>query len=394
MTIKYSPYDESLWSNPWPIYRQMQEESPAYYIEELDCWALSRFEDIWQASMDRHCFTATHGTSPDALFLSEDLPPQVFLFMDLPEHGKHRNLIGRSYLKNKIALIDDHVRSVVKEQLREGMEEGQFDVYRVASRTALELIAAFIGLEVEEVLYIRTLIDQFYLREPRVRGTTDKGKKAFGLAQDFIQKLISKYRKSPPAEHSHIYTWLNAMIDDRSLSDEQIFYSIFAMVVTGSDTLPLATAGCIYYLDTYPDQYHLLRDDMTLAGAAFEEAARFDQPTNMLGRYIAKDTELHGCTMEIGQSVLFLYAAACRDQAEFDRADRFLIQRQQRRNLTFGTGLHFCLGQHLARLEGKILIEEIMANIPDYEVDRSACQRIYGEFLQGFKSVPLKFKPQ
>ena len=98
MSIRYSPYDESLWSHPWDTYKRMQDEAPAYYIEDLDCWALTRFEDIWKASMDRKAYTATHGTSPDALFLSEAPQPEVFLFMDPPAHGRTRGVIGRSYL--------------------------------------------------------------------------------------------------------------------------------------------------------------------------------------------------------------------------------------------------------------------------------------------------------
>ena len=121
---------------------------------------------------------------------------------------------------------------------------------------------------------------------------------------------------------------------------------------------------------------------------------RFDQPTNLLGRRLVRDLPLHGETMRAGQSVLFLYAAACRDGREFADPHRFDIRRIQRRNLSFGTGLHFCLGQHLARLEGRILIEEVLGAIDAFEVERDGCRRIVGEFLQGFNSVPIRFRPR
>ncbi len=393
MSIQYSPYDESLWSHPWDTYRQMQDEAPAYFIEELDCWALTRFEDIWNASMDRNSYTAKFGTSPDALFLSTAPQPEVFLFMDPPAHGRTRGLIGRSYMKDKIALVEDHVRGVVQAEIAPMLEAGQLDVYRLASRTALRLIAAFIGLEYEEALHIRGFIDRFYLREPGVRGTTAKGGQAFAEAREYILDLIDKYRKHPPAEHSHIVTWLNAEIDDKRLTDEQIFFSIFAMVITGSDTLPLTTACTIYNLAENPQQLDMVRDDPTLCAAAFEEAARFDQPTNMLGRRVCQEVELHGETMRPGQSVLFLYAAACRDEREFDNPALFDITRRQRRNLSFGTGLHFCLGQHLARLEGKVLLQEILSSVGEFEVQREDCERITGEFLQGYCRMPITFRP-
>ncbi|MGJ8537013.1 MAG: cytochrome P450 [Parasphingopyxis sp.] len=394
MTLRYSPYDENLWSNPWPMYKRMQDEAPAYYIEDLDCWALSRFEDVWQASMDRKNFTATHGTSPDALFLASEPPPNVFLFMDPPEHAKHRGLIGKSYRKDKVAVVEDQVRTVVRKHLKPMLEQGELDVYALGSRTVLEMIASFTGLQLEEVQHIRSLVDRFFKREPGVRGTTEAGAKAFAEAHEFIYRLIDRYRKQPSAEQSHISTWLNAEVDGERLSDEQIFYSIFAMVITGSDTVPLTTAGSIYYLDKHPDQLALVRDDLSLVSNAFEEAARYDQPTNLLGRRIAQDIELHGQDLRAGQSVLFLYAAACRDEREFDAPDRFDIMRRQRRNLSFGTGLHFCLGQHLARLEGRVLLEELIGSIPDFEIERDGCKRIVGEFLQGYSAMPIRFRPQ
>ena len=393
MAIDYSPYNEALWSNPWPTYARMQEEAPAYYIDDLDCWALSRFEDVWQASMDRASLTATHGTSTDALFLSANPPPAVFLFMDPPQHAQYRNLIARAYTKDKIATIENHVRDTVRRLMAPMLEEGRFDVYRLASRTALELIAAFIGLRLEDVLQIREYVDRFYGREPGVRGTTEAGAKAFSEAHDYIVGLIEHYRRAPPAEHSHLVAWMNAGFDG-GMSVDQLFFNIFAMVITGSDTLPLSTAGCIYQLDRHPDQLAALRDDPALAAAAFEEAARFDQPTNLLGRKLVCDRSFHGETMREGQSVLLLYAAACRDEREFSEPHRFDIRRVQRRNLSFGTGIHFCLGQHLARLEGRVLLEEMLGAIDAFEVERDSCRRIVGEFLQGFNSVPIRFDPR
>jgi cytochrome P450 len=391
LDITYSPYDERLRGDPWPVYRRLQDEAPAYYIPDLDCWALSRFEDVWQASMDRQSYTATRGTSPDALFLGGPPPPEVFLFMDPPDHGVHRGLIARPYGREKMPQIEQSVRALVRELMAPELESGWLDVYRLASRTALFTIAGYIGLAREEILHIRGLIDLFYAREPGVRGTTPRGQQAFLEARETILGLIARYRARPPAAHTHIATWLSARIAERALTDEQIFFSLFAMVITGSDTVPLTTAAAVRYLERDPVQLALLRDDPSLAGAAFEEAARYDQPTNLLGRTVRQEIALHGQTLRPGQAVLFLYAAACRDPREFEAPDRFDVTRVQRRILSFGTGVHFCLGQHLARLEGRILLEEILAAIPEFEVDDAGLRRIDGEFLQGFRAMPIRF---
>lgn len=394
MAINYSPYDESLWSNPWPIYKQMQNEAPAYYIEELDCWALSRFDDIWQASMDRHSYTATAGTSAEALFMTTEPPPPVFLFMDGQAHGQHRGLIARPYNKDKIALIEDMVRGIVRELMAPMLEAGTLDVYKLTSRTALFTNAIFMGLEREEILHIRSLIDVYFQREPGVRGTTEKGQQAFNEVHAYIMDLIKRYRKNPPPEHTHIGTWLRAEMAEGPLTEDQLFFNIFAMVITGSDTVPLTTAASVRFLDLHPDQLAQVRADPELIPGVFEEAARIDQPTNLLGRRIVRDVELHGQTMKAGQSVLFLYAAAGRDEREFEQPDIFDIHRRPRRTLAFGTGIHFCLGQHLARLEGRIVLEEIFAAIPEFEVDHAVSKRIYGEFLRGYYTLPIHFKPR
>ena len=392
MTLKYNPFNEQLWQDPWSVYKTLRNEDPVYYIEELDAWALTRFADIWNASMDRENFTATHGTSPETVLLDKTMPPEVFLFMDPPNHHRHRGLIANKYAPNFVATLEDNIRNKTREILKPCLTTGELDVYAVASKVALHTIADFIGLEYQEIEKIRKLINIFYLRKPGHMGTTEEGFKAFAEARLYILELLEKYRQNPPADSSHIHTWLHANIDNRAMDQEALFFSIAAMTITGSDTLPLTTAATIYYLSEAA-QLATVRENPALIPSAFAEAARFDQPTNILGRVLNKDMVLGGKTLKKGQAVLFLYASANRDEAEFDRADEFLIHRNPKRNLSFGTGVHFCLGQHLAKLEGKIILEEIFNAIDEFEVDKENSKRIFGEFLQGFCSLPIHFSP-
>lgn len=394
MDIAYNPYSETVQADPWPVYRRMRDEAPAYFIEELNAWALSRFEDVWQASMNRDAYTATRGTSPGALLKERGAQPSVFLFMDPPEHRSHRDLISAPYQREAVALLDNKIRTRTRQLLEPALARGELDVHALATQVALRTTADFIGLPLADIEHIRALIDIFYHREPGFVGTTPAGMQAFADARAYIMNLIRQFRAEPPAPSTHIRSWLDAAIDDSPMSDENIYFSIFALTITGSDTLPLSTAGTIYYLSQHPEQLAAVRADPTLIAQAFAETTRYDQATNLLGRTLVRDVELHGQTLRKDQSVLFLFASANRDDREFEQPDRFDITRRPRRTLSFGAGLHACLGQHVARLEGRIILEEVFAAIPDFAVDARHCKRVFGEFLQGWCQVPMLFRPR
>ena len=393
MTIDYNPFDEKLWSDPWPVYEQLRREEPVYYIEKLDAWALTRFEDVWNASMDRQNFTATHGTSPEALLLDPSAPPSVFLFMDPPDHRLHRDLIAGKYTPHHLATLENQIREACRHAIKPGLKAGRIDVYAAASDVALHTIANLIGLQYKDIRTIRGLIDTYYRRKPGHIGTTSDGIAAMTEARRYILELLENFRHSPPNPDSHIHAWLHANVNGRTMDQESLFYSVIALTITGSDTLPLTTAATVNYLAESPRQLAMVRADHELIPSAFAEAARFDQPTNILGRVLANDVEIRGKSLKKGQPVLFLFASANRDEAEFEKADEFLIERKPRRNLSFGTGIHFCLGQHLAKLEGRIFLEELFSSIGDFEVEKESRQRIFGEFLQGFCALPIRFQP-
>ncbi|MDR3510991.1 MAG: cytochrome P450 [Caulobacteraceae bacterium] len=392
MGLAYDPYSEEVRTNPGPIYARLRAEQPVYFIEQFDAWALSKFEDVWQASLDGASYTAANGTSMDALFKSSSRPPSVFLFKDPPEHSLHRNLIRAPYLKDGVAELETKVRGLVRNQLALQRQAGAVEVYSLSSQVALAVIADLIGLELPVILKVRTLIDGFYRRRPGVDGVTPEGAEAFAELHDYLLELIAQLRRDPPDPATHVGAWLAGGARLDAIDDEALVFSIFAMTVTGSDTVPLSTAATVYYLAAHPDQMAAVRTDSSLVAHAFEEATRFDQPTNVLGRTVRREVEIRGQRIKPGQKVLFLYASACRDEQEFEAADQFRIDRRPERTLAFGAGAHSCLGQHLARLEGRVIVEELLAAAPELVVDVAACRRVYGEFLQGFNYLPIELR--
>ncbi len=389
----YDPHDEVFLANPWPTFRRMRDEAPAYFVEHLNMWALSRFEDVMHASMDRTHYTATMGTTIDAL-ITEGPKPSAFVFMDPPAHTSRRNLLNPPYGKSSAALLEERFRARTREFMAPHLERGELEIYGFSAKVALYTIADIIGLSYPDITHIRALLDIWFYREPGVKGMTPQGMQAFGELHAFIMGLVRQFRVTLPPPGTHIHTFMTTPMDGQLASDDEVFFTIFSLVITGSDTVALTAAGTIYYLAKHPKQYAEVRADRGLIPHAFAETARYDQPTNVLGRRVTVDHELHGEKIKVGQNVIFLFASANRDEREFPDADQFQISRRPSRTLSFGAGIHACLGQHLARMEGRVILEEIMAAIPEYEVQMDRCKRTFTEFLQGYCDVPITFKPR
>ena len=276
------------------------------------------------------------------------------------------------------------------------LKVGKLDIHEIARKVALFSVTDMIGLDREIALKARELIDIFYERDPEVMGVTPRGQEAFGQVMGLMLQLAAEWRKDTPPSPSHINSWINNQVREGLwMSDEQIMGNTSMLVITGADTVPYNIANMFYYLNKKPEQLQMMRNDFSLIPAAFEECVRFDHPTNILGRRLNKDIELHGKKMKKGDAVIYLYQSAGRDEREFERADQFDITRQvPKRSISFGHGPHKCLGQHLARLEGRVIIEEILNAIPDFKIKEDEVVRTFGEFLQGYRNMPIEFIPQ
>ncbi|MGH9203639.1 MAG: cytochrome P450, partial [Vicinamibacterales bacterium] len=150
-------------------------------------------------------------------------------------------------------------------------------------------------------------------------------------------------------------------------------------------------SAALWRLAQNPDQRAACARDASLIPDAFHETLRIDMPTQMLGRAIARDFELRGKTLGAGSGLLFLWGSANRDEREFTNPDTFDLYRRAPRILSFGHGQHMCLGAHVARLEGRVLIEEVLRGMPDYEIDTAGVQRLRSEFFRGFAVLPIRF---
>lgn len=390
----YDPYADAVMRDPWPFYTALRRDAPVHYCERYDTWFLSRFDDIL-ASTTRDIFTAERGVTPEMVLLKRPPPPApVFSMLDMPRHREYRRMFSPRYGRRAVAALEPEIRSATRELLEPLVAEGHFDVYReLASPLATRVIADLLGLPLDLAMPLRTLVERHFRREPGQVGTSEANQKALDELMGQLAAFIAARREEPDSGgEDHLSVMLRTPAEGRPLPLEAIVAAAFTLLVTGIEVVTFAVANTIYYLGRHPDQRRMVVDDPSLVPHAFAESLRYDQPTNLLGRFVRERVELHGKVLEPGQGVMFLWASGNRDEREFERADVFDITRRPRRSLSYGHGIHKCIGEHLGNLEGRILVEEILAAAPDYTIE--AAERVYSEFLHGFARVEIAFAPR
>jgi cytochrome P450 len=391
--IEYDPFSDAVMRDPWPFYAELRQDAPVFYVEKYDTWFLSRFEDIRRSTIE-DVFTAEQGVTPEMVVLKAPPPPDpVFSMLDMPRQRAYRRVFAPAYTRSAIGALEGSIRTRTRRLLAPLLEQRHFDVYRdLADPLATLVIGELIGLPEDESLDLRALVTTFYERAPGQVGTRPENEQARLALLMRLAEIVEERRAEGAGDgHDHLSAMLRAEIEGAPLSTGAMVAAIYTMIVTGAEVVPLAVANTVYYLAAHPDQRQEVIEDMSLVEHAFAESLRFDQPTNLLGRTVREPVEIRDQRLEPGQGVMFLWASGNRDEHEFDQADRFDLHRRPKRTLSYGHGAHKCIGEHLGALEGRVLIEEILAAAPDYEVDRSGAERVYSEFLHGYHRMPIGF---
>lgn len=389
--VDYHPFSESVMNDAHPIYRSLRDEAPAFHVDEYDCWALSRFDDVWNAAQDPETYSAAQGTTA-AHLLTKDM--EVFPALDMmdpPDHTKRRVLISNLFTPGRARRLEPVIREIVTTRLDVVRDRGRFDVVtELGSFVSTGTVVAALELPQEDGESLRQWVDAIFYREPDSIGITESGIAAYGHLDGYFLELIAR-RRGEPAGDDVLGRFLTAEIDGVRFSDEVVASHMKELIIAGTETLPKMLAATLRRLAEHPDQRREVQANADLVLPAFMEAVRLDMPTQFMGRMIVRDHELHGLKLRKGQPVLLLYPSASRDEREFENPDAYDIHRDAPRSVGFGHGTHACLGRHVARLEAKITLTEILARIPDYQVDLAGATRVRTEFVQGFSSLPIVF---
>jgi cytochrome P450 len=404
--IDYDPYAEAVLADPHPFYKRLRDEAPVYFIEPYDCWFVSRFEDIWRCEMDLDSFTATQGLMPmqlaataeertlmDQMFADREVG-SVIAAMDPPEHTHLRSILSPPFKPAAVERLEPFTRQLVRGFVDEFAERGSCDVVAdLAIRTSVRVACTMGGLPLEEAEWFTGKINTHFQRNPGQRGMTVEGIAATMEINDWLAEFVARARKQRPAQDCVLNTLFDAAPAGRPLTDADVQGNLFLLLIGGTETLPKVLCATVYRLAQHPDQRAEVAADLSLAPHAFQEALRYDMPTQSLGRRLLKEKTIHGQVLHPGQGILYLWASGNRDEREFPDPDRFDIHRRARRILSFGAGPHMCLGAHVARMEARVMLEELLGRIPEYRVVEEGVERLRSELFQGITALPIEFDP-
>jgi cytochrome P450 len=395
MTVDYDPYSEEAMLDPQALYARLRAEDPVHHLPEHDAWALAAFEDVWQVCADTDAFSVRRGQTPNQVLLGEPALNLTFPELDPPEHRLRRRLLAHAYTRDAAARDLPRLRAMARTTLEPLVATGSFDAFDAyASRVSARFAAEKAGIPAADVDTVRRLLHEAIAREPGQRGTSEANAAAMGQVFGYLHERVAQGRAEPTRASGLLADLLDARIDGEPLDDAQIAAELHTLLVTGSETVELATATALLQLDRHPEQKARVLADPGLAPWVFAEAVRYDHPTDMLCRVVRRDTVVGGRELRTGQGVLLLWASANRDEREFERAGEFDIDRRPARSLLFGHGQHKCIGEHVAMQMGTALVGELLAAIADFRVDTEGIHRRRGEFLKGYDALPVSVTPR
>jgi hypothetical protein len=391
--VHYDPFSEEVMRDPYPIYKRLRDEAPVYHIEEYDAWALSRFEDVWNASMDNEHFCCAKGTTSAHLLTKVQPVTPMLNNMDPPQHTQLRSAVRKHFSPQALRALEPTIRRIASECLDRAMPRGELDVLAdFASQVSVKVACMVTGIPLEDGDLMNTLVWRFFGREPGHAGMTPDGLKALEELFAYFKRLSHARRRSG-SDADDIVNLLNRIeIDGKPLDDASIASHLSMFVIGGSETFPKVFANTILLLAQHPDQRAECAKDPSLVPNAFLESLRYLMPTQFLCRTVTQEVELRGQRLRVGQPILFLYPSANRDEREFRDPDVFDIHRDIPRLLSFGQGTHACIGIHVAKMEGKVCLEETLRRIPDYDLQMGRAEKLVTDFVQGFAKLPIRFR--
>jgi cytochrome P450 len=402
MTVEVSdpildPYDYDFHENPYPYYKRLRDEAPLYHNEELKFWALSRHTDVVQGFRNSTALSNKHGVSLDPISRNEHAHKVMsFLALDDPGHLRLRTLVSRGFTPRRIRELEGRVTEIAVQHLDTALQAGSsgapFDfVDEFAGKLPMDVISELMGVPEEDRARIRALADGVMHRDDGVSDVPAEAVQASGDLLVYYADMVASRRKKPSDDLTSAL--VEAEIDGDRLTDEEIMSFLFLMVVAGNETTTKLLANAAFWGFKNPDELAPVFDDHSLVKPWVEETLRYDTSSQILARAVSADITLYDTTIPEGDVLLLLPGSANRDDRVFEGPDAYRISRDIGSKLvSFGSGAHFCLGAHLARMEAQVALSEFFKRVRGYEVDEANSERVHSSNVRGFAHLPITVK--
>jgi cytochrome P450 len=388
--IYYDPFNKEIDKDPHPLWKRMRDEAPLYRNEKYDFYALSRYDDVEKALVDWDTYRSGKGSTLETIMAGMEIPPGLILMEDPPVHDVHRGLMSRVFTPRAMNAIEPKVREFCARTLDPLVEAGRFDfIADLGAVMPMLTIGMLLGIPEEDQVAIRDRIDEgLRLDDDTEVPTGDLALAGSELFADYID-----WRAEHPSDDL-MTQLLNAEFEDetgttRRLTRMEVLIYVMLLAGAGNETTTRLIGWTGKLLAEHPDQRRELAADRSLVPHAIEEILRYEAPSPVQARTVNHDVAYYGRTVSEGSVMVLLNGSGNRDDRHFADGDCFDIHRSIDHHLSFGYGLHFCLGAALARLEGRVALDEVLKRWADWDVDWENAKQAHTPTVRGWERLPV-----
>lgn len=403
--IVYDPYNQTINRDPHALWKRMRDEAPLYYNEQYDFYALSRFDDVHSALQNTVDYTSEYGTLIETIdgVIAGKIPRfgqdnmGMMIFTDPPAHDVLRRLVTQHFSPRAVGQYELRARELASQLLDKFVGESTFDIVDEVIRPIPPMmVGEIIGVPEADQAHLGTLVDDALTYDPEsgpdeIEDGLRKGKDSHRKIAEYMAMLVKQRQQKP--QNDLVTLLAQAELDfgegKRILDIQELIGFLMLLQSAGSETTARALGWAMLLLARHPEQRQKLIDDPRKIRGAVEEILRYEAPSPIQARMVNNDVVWHGVTIPSGSKIALLNGSAVRDDRFFPDADNFDVDRQIPRHVSFGIGTHVCLGAALARLEIRVVIEEILKRFPRWEVDESRVEMVCTTTVRGPSKVPI-----
>lgn len=389
--IYYDPFDTEIDKDPHAVWRRMRDEAPLWYNERHDFYAISRFADVERAMVDWDTYRSGHGSTLEIIKANVEMPSGMILMDDPPRHDALRGVVSRVFTPRKMEALESKVRGFCAERLDALVGSGGFDfIVDLGAHMPMRTIGMLLGIPERDQEAIRDRMgESLNIAEGEAFEPTEASlSDGIGMFGEYI-----RWRMEHPSDDL-MTELINAEFTDekgvlRRLTFDEVSMFVVLLAGAGNETTTRLIGWAGKLLAEHPDQRRDLVADRSLIPKAVEEILRYEAPSPVQGRWVTRDVEHHGQTVKAGSTMVLLNGSANRDERDFPDGDRFNIHHGFGRHLSFGYGIHFCLGASLARLEGRVALDEVLNRFPEWDIDWANAKQAHTPTVRGWDRLPV-----
>jgi hypothetical protein len=386
-TVDKDPYSTEFLIDPYPFHEELREAGPVAWLEAYDVWATGRYEQVREVLLDWQTFMSGAGVGLIDLRVDAWRPPSLLLEADPPAHTVVRQIVERVLSPRAVKILRERFSARAEILVERLVSAGSFDAMDELARVfPVQAFADEVGVPEEGRENLLPYGDMVFNGQGPRNEYFHAAMENAAEVQAWILASCRRENLAPGGFGAQIYE----AADAGKITEEQAGMLVRSFLSAGLDTTVSALGNAVHLFAANPDQWDLLRADPSLARPAFEETIRFETPVQVLSRTATRDTEIEGIQIAKDERVMIFFGAANRDPRRWEDPDRFDIRRKASGHLTFGLGIHGCVGKPVARIEGEAVLGTLARKVGRIELDGEP-QRHLNNTVRSFESLPVTF---